>query len=729
MSARVTRQQRYTAQRRCPICGGADGDRRGSGRRCHGYVSADGAWARCSREDQAGSLDLKGASGTYAHRMHGPCACGREHGPARDPATRGESETVYAYHDEQGALLYEVVRRAGKRFVQRRPGGSGGWIWRLDDVRRVPYRLPDLIAAPLGQVVYVVEGERDVDTLVGLGAVATSSPQGAGKWHLVAAVAREVLAGRDVVIIADADEPGRAHARQVAESLRGVARRVRVIEPPPPDNDVTDYVAAGHSLEDIAALADVDDAEERAAIEEEPPISGVSETTSDDWPAPLGDDAYHGPLGALVRLVAPHTEADPAAILVQALAVVGCMAGPPPPHPEPDDTHLEYACPAAVRIGVERHPPRLHVVVVGGTARGRKGTSLSIVRAVAQAVDGHLDGRWWSTCAQPGISTGEGIIAAVRDWEPPLKRRKSQDDDDELPPRPRDKRLLLVEEELGRPLAAMKREGSTLSMVLRQAWDSAGDLGILTRADPIRATATHIVLLGHITPVELHRLLDDVSRANGLANRVLWVASRRQRCLPVPDDVMQLSGVADQIALLAGAIGATHARGDAIIALGEAAREEWDRIYPALSGWTDPHADDERDTGRAEAQVMRIALVYALLDQAMQIDLPHLRAALEVWRYCRDGARHIFRARERDARESQLAADMDRLRAAMTPDEVMSRTAIMRATRNNIPAGRLDAALTELERLGEAEQREPRDKERRPPWIYLGPLAPSNTQR
>lgn len=162
---------------------------------------------------------------------------------------------TYAYTDERGELLFEVVRKPPKQFRQRRPDGSGSWTWNLQGVRRVLYRLPEVIAAvQRGQPVHLVEGEKDADNLGMLGLVATSNPGGAGKWSKAYS---EVLRGARVVIIPDNDEPGRRHAERLGRALHGVAAEVRVVELPglPEGGDVSDWIAAerkaGGSDDDI----------------------------------------------------------------------------------------------------------------------------------------------------------------------------------------------------------------------------------------------------------------------------------------------------------------------------------------------------------------------------------------------------------------------------------------------------------------------------------------------
>ena len=132
---------------------------------------------------------------------------------------------TYGYHDEDGTLLFEVVRKPGKKFSQRQPNGQGGWDWNLRGVRRVLYHLPELLARPT-EVVYLAEGEKDCDRLASLGLLATTNPGGAKKWR---PAYTDVLVGRDVVILGDNDEPGRLHADRAAKSLLGRASSVRVV--------------------------------------------------------------------------------------------------------------------------------------------------------------------------------------------------------------------------------------------------------------------------------------------------------------------------------------------------------------------------------------------------------------------------------------------------------------------------------------------------------------------
>jgi hypothetical protein len=202
--------------------------------------------AGCKAEQVVAAIGLTMAD-LYPPAPMEPGRRGRGHAPAAE----------YTYVDEHGELLYQSVRHdlpgGGKRFYVRRPDGDGGWIKGLGDIRPIPYRLPDLLAADPSDWVFIVEGEKCADRLVGLGLVATTNPGGAGKWR-DGYSAR--LAGRYVAVLPDNDEPGRRHARQVVNSLDAVAEEVRVVTLPglPPKGDVVDWLNAGGSEAELLRL-------------------------------------------------------------------------------------------------------------------------------------------------------------------------------------------------------------------------------------------------------------------------------------------------------------------------------------------------------------------------------------------------------------------------------------------------------------------------------------------
>jgi putative DNA primase/helicase len=170
--------------------------------------------------------------------------------------TLGKSATAtYDYRDADGSLRYQVVRYANpKTFKQRRPDGADGWIWKTAGVEPLPYLLPELIKSG-ERVVFVAEGERDCDRLAALGEIASCNHGGAGKWS---AKISPHFAGRDIVILPDNDEAGRAHAESVARSMKAAAKRVRVLALPslPDKGDVSDWIAAGGTADELHRLAD-----------------------------------------------------------------------------------------------------------------------------------------------------------------------------------------------------------------------------------------------------------------------------------------------------------------------------------------------------------------------------------------------------------------------------------------------------------------------------------------
>lgn len=263
----ISPEQRFTKRHPCPICGGYDSKERGIGERCHGFLSSDGEWAQCSREEYAGDVDLNSKTGAYPHKLSGKCKCGTSHGGLEDNvrpiklrtgkkrATNQPISATYDYIDEAGDLLYQVVRYENpKDFRQRRPNSKGGWVSSVAGVRRVLYRLPDILEADPSQTVYVCEGEKDVERTEAEGLLATTNAQGAKKWLDEFS---DTLEGRSVVILADNDRDGRAHAELVARSLDGKAKSVKVLELPgvSEGGDVSDFLDAGGTAEDLEQLA------------------------------------------------------------------------------------------------------------------------------------------------------------------------------------------------------------------------------------------------------------------------------------------------------------------------------------------------------------------------------------------------------------------------------------------------------------------------------------------
>jgi hypothetical protein len=377
--------------------------------------------------------------------------------------------------------------------------------------------------------------------------------------------------------------------------------------------------------------------------------------------------ALYGLVGRIVREIEPNTEADPAAILVQLLVAFGNVID--------NSAHFE--------VDGVRHALNLFVVLVGATAKGRKGTSWARVRNLFQYLD---DDDWNKKRVQSGLSSGEGLIWAVHDpieTETP-KKEESEGEGVE------DKRLLVVESEFASVLKMCGREGNVLSTVLRQAWDSQ-DLQILTKNSPHRATRPHISFIGHVTRDELLRNITATEHANGFGNRFLWIYVRRSKLLP--DGGAQSSDVLDDLAASVS-FAIEFAKTVGLMERDSEARALWHQVYPVLSG--DRPGLFGAITARAEAQTMRLACLYAVLDRSTKVRVEHLKAALAVWDYAESSAKHIFGDALGDA-------TADTILTALRQRGPLTRTAISALFKNNQSSGEIARALSVLEAEGLAK--------------------------
>lgn len=295
--------QRFRRDRPCPICGGHKDLPTGKGKRCYGFLSTDGTYAHCTREDRAGGIRPDPDGQTYAHRLHGECRCGQTHGEPTGPTFRYTSNSNghsngtgthrrevarYSYTDEAGHELYHVRRYDPKDFRPYLPGAD---LPGIHGVRRVTYRLPELMEADPGEFVVAVEGEKDADNLGAEGILATTSQGGAGQcrqWLDPAFVAP--LKGQHVVILPDNDQDGERYAATVAQGLAGVAASVRKVRLPnlPPKGDVSDWLAAGGTINELIMLADATAPEVPGEPATNGPDTADEATPNDTEPEPAG---------------------------------------------------------------------------------------------------------------------------------------------------------------------------------------------------------------------------------------------------------------------------------------------------------------------------------------------------------------------------------------------------------------------------------------------------------
>ena len=232
------------------------------------------------------------------------------------------------------------------------------------------------------------------------------------------------------------------------------------------------------------------------AEEEEPEDN---EPDSIPWPSPLATEAFHGIVGEIANTIEPHTESDPAAILVQTLVMAGHLIGRGPYFP----------------VERTKHGTNENAVMVGKSSKARKGTSWSNVREIGKAAMG-IGPKGLQTIN--GLGSGEALVSAVQD-RPEDEGATSGEVSDR-------KRLLIMEQEYAHVLKVGAREGSTLSPTLRAAWDGE-PISNLTKGSRLTSTGHHLSFIGHITGKELRDTLPAVEAANGNANRNIFVAVAR----------------------------------------------------------------------------------------------------------------------------------------------------------------------------------------------------------
>lgn len=346
---------------------------------------------------------------------------------------------------------------------------------------------------------------------------------------------------------------------------------------------------------------------------------GSSLGEAGNWPE-LDPAALHGLAGEFVNALDPHTEADRVAVLVQFLVAFGSVIG--------RGSHF--------RAEADRHYANLNVVLVGETSKGRKGSSWGRVRQPFAEVDED----WERDHIAEGLSSGEGLIWSVRDpiYKTERDRRTNQVQEVLADAGIEDKRLLIVESEFAGVLRVLSREGNTLSPIIRRAWDR-GDLRSLTKNSPARATGAHISIVGHIVAGELRRYLAETEAGNGFGNRFLWICVKRSKCLPEGGNFDQVD-IDPFVGRLREAVDAARKMGEAEVRRDASARAIWIAVYPELSEGRPGMVGAM--TARAEAQTMRLALIYALLDSSREIREEHLLAALALWKYAEDSARYVF---------------------------------------------------------------------------------------
>ena len=616
--------------------------------------------------------------------------------PPRHHPQHGRASQLWRYEDAQGRTLAYAVRfdlKDGKAVLPLCYGQYGSnrpqWTWKSLPEPRPLYGLSKL-AALQDAPVLLVEGEKTADAAQVYFPHHTALTWSGGA-KAVAKADFSPLQDRAVIIWPDNDEPGFAAALELAGILAGKARSVDIVQPPdtlPEGWDLADQTTTGFipriHFETAMPVADF----ARQAVKRYPglaPSVSMSDLPAQDpediaikeWPV-FSFDACPGLLGEFVKLATRDSEADPAAICITALVRFCAEVYGHAPNQGPH-----------VYVGETVHPPRLFAVICGNSSKARKGTSRHpVTKLFGREHCQPSDLRAWGLplpARESGgpLSTGEGLAHHVRDETDEERERRQRQNPNEPIREKGDKRLIIQDEEFASGLACTKREGNTLSMGIRCFWDS-GDYAPLTKNNPITVRGAHINIITHITMQELAVCLGEVQAVNGFGNRFLWICARRSKLVALPSRMpeAELAPLQRELWRL---VALAQKRG--VMALSAKALELWESIYPELS---------REHTGlagsiinRAEAQTLRLALVYALLDGQGGIDETHLQAALAMWHYAQDSALYIFGDKAADPLEARI------LEALKTGP--LTATELSRVLSGHVPKERLQPLLQQLE--------------------------------
>ena len=338
-------------------------------------------------------------------------------------------------------------------------------------------------------------------------------------------------------------------------------------------------------------------------------------------PQKIDEAAYYGLAGDIVKIIEPNSETDPVAILMNFLTAFGSIIGEKP--------YFE--------VEASKHRTKLFCVLVGRTSKARKGTSWDYIKYVFDGIDPE-----WSSQITTGLSSGEGLIWAVRDpivKKEPLNKKIPTGDFIEvvLDQGIEDKRVLVVEPEFASTLRVLAREGNTLSPNIRNAWDT-GRLQSMTKNTPAKAMNSHISILAHITIDELIKYLSDVETTNGFANRFLWFYIQRSKVLPYGGrkDIVALEQF---IVKLSDAV--EYAKEKEKINFDDETFELWGLLYRKLAEEKPGLIGDM--FARSEPYILRLSCIYALLDHSSVIRKEHLLAATAIIDYSLASLEYIFR--------------------------------------------------------------------------------------
>lgn len=680
-SEMILRQQRWSKDRPCPICGGYPSLPQGKGERCYGYLSSDGKYAHCTREEYANGIPQNPSSNTYPHNLAVLEITNQIAPEPTQISGKRQIEAIYPYRDEKGNILYETVRYYPKGFCQRRRTDDTGWIYNLEGTRKVPYRLPDLLASSPEQPIYIVEGEKDVDALRKLGFVATCNPMGALKWHLLDKNTLKHFSDRHVVLIPDNDEIGLIHVEQVALALNEIAQSIRILQLPHlrPKGDVSDWIATQEepreALDELAQKTSPYDPNRKLPEETSycPPLPDEIETDglrTDTW-----IDLY-ADYGHALSPMTPRSFHISAALWLISSAIARRLV---------------------LRMPFGNVYPNLWIAWIAPTTLHGKTTALEIVKGISKRCFAHL--------LAPQDATPEALIFDMSGQEPANLNQMSQTEKD----RWTDGRHYagqrgLVLDELSGLLAQASKDynlGLVESMLrlydceeefcrstIKRGWQTVKNayLSIITASTPEAVASA---------------MLRQSLWSNGWWPRFALLSAKNKAEWHAPEEKEEPEAISEAIrSLLAWLPSATwpHPSTAVSVSLSDGVYESWS-IYSKTLRYDMLNDDLEPNLwgtyGRLPVHVLKIAICLAALDRhrtgSVQIEPNHLKRAVLVAEEWRNSAHYLVdsigavnqndvfrRASTRilqflQSKEPQASSIRDickSMRRAFTPDEI-----------------------------------------------------------
>lgn len=372
-------------------------------------------------------------------------------------------------------------------------------------------------------------------------------------------------------------------------------------------------------------------------------------------PDRMGEKAFHGLLGQIVEIASPQTEACREAILGQLLVALGNVIGPRP--------HW--------RVDATVHRCNLFLCLVGPTGVARKGTSWDIAKWLVA----RCEPEWDASSSGGGLASGEGLIDRVRVADGPV---------------------LAVETEFARLLTNANREHSSLSAVIRQAWDGPV-MAVVTKNNPIFVDNAFVSIIGHMTASDLRAKLRANDLENGMANRFLWVHVYRDGLLPEGGDFDSVTQVLGPLVPeLQRAV--DFARADSAfrnpMPKTVKAKEYWREFYhgPLNAIRTGKYASL---TVRAAPMILRMAVIYAILDRSRMLDVPHIEAARAFWDYCDQTVAHLWGDPQLDSELRKVMETLKAIPAGLTKGELNRK-----AFAGHARAAKLDELIAQAQGTG-----------------------------